>query len=125
MTEAIRLPTGDELRGTFHNLGKQRCPGLFGRQAGCEMAGQQVLAQLAQLSVLTGVVEILEVPEADMAGCQAHEHGGTLFPLAPDRGLRAGHAQRPRGGNAQCVQVFAGQELADRAAQHCAAIAHA
>ncbi|MDT4858272.1 hypothetical protein FQZ97_927330 [compost metagenome] len=60
-----------------------------------------------------------------MAARQAQEHGPGLAGFPVYRGAGAGHAQGAAGGDAEGVQVLAGEEFANRAAQHCAAITHA
>ncbi|MNC61221.1 hypothetical protein D3C75_1111510 [compost metagenome] len=65
------------------------------------------------------------MPETHMALRQAGEHGRAFAGFAPHRGARADHAQCPAAGNAQGVQGLGGEELADRGAQHGAAVAHA
>ncbi len=62
--------------------------------------------------------------EAHMAGCQTQQHGAALRAFAVDQRIRTGDAQRARAGDAQRVQMLAGEELANRRAQHRAAIAH-
>jgi len=90
-----------------------------------EVRLDDVFEQLFQLGVLAGVIEELEMAEAHMTGRQAQQHGTALRALAVDQRIRTGDAQRSRAGNAQRMQMFAGEELANRRAQHRAAVAHA
>ena len=125
MTETVGLPVGDHRRVALDDLAEHRQVRLLLLQAVGVVAVQHVVGQLFELLVLAGVVEVFEVTEADMAGCQAQHHRRAFLLLAPDRGAGAGDTQRPRAGDAEGVQVFAGKEFADRAAQHRAAVAHA
>jgi len=75
---------------------------------------QHVLAQLLLLLGALGVVEVLEMPEAHMAGRQAQDHGGAFLGLAPHRGVGADHAQGAAAGDAQRMQRLGGEKLADR-----------
>ncbi len=79
-----------------------------------KMAGDDVIEQLAKRVVLAGVIEEFEMTEAHVAGRQAQQHGASFLAFAIHRRLRAGHAERARGGNAERVQVFAGEEFANR-----------
>ncbi len=90
-----------------------------------EVRLDDMLEQLLQFAVLAGVVEELEVAETHVARRQAQQHGATLGAFAVDQGVRTGDAQRAGTGNAEGVQMLAGEEFADRRAQHRATIAHA
>ncbi|MDT4854133.1 hypothetical protein FQZ97_884220 [compost metagenome] len=63
--------------------------------------------------------------EADEAGRHARDDGRGFDLFAAHRLVGAGHTERPAGGDAQAVHRFAAEELADGAAQHGAAVAHA
>lgn len=89
------------------------------------VAVDDVVGQRAQLRQLVARREVLEVPEADEAGCDACHDGGGLHHLALHRGGRAGQGQRPRGGYAQRMHGLAAQKFADARAQHGTAIAPA
>ncbi|MCY1433267.1 hypothetical protein D9M71_492900 [compost metagenome] len=125
MAEAVGLPEGDQLGVALQYLAEEGRPGLFLLQAFGEMAFEDVAAQGFELLVLARVIEVLEVAEAYMAARQAQEHGAGLAGFPVHRGAGAGHAEGAAGGNAKGVQMLAGKELPNRAAQHRAAIAHA
>ena len=125
MAEAIGLPVGDHRGGAFDHFAQQRQPGFVLFQALREVAGHDVFAEGLQVFVLARVVEVFEVAEAHVALRQAQHHGRAFLLLAPHRRARSRHAQRARAGDTEGVQVFAGEKFADRAAQYCAAIAHA
>ncbi|MCY1347618.1 hypothetical protein D9M69_337350 [compost metagenome] len=89
-----------------------------------EVAAQHVLAEFLQAFRLLGVVEVFEVAEAHVALRQAQQHRRAFLALSPYRRARGSDAQRTAGGDAQGMQGFAGEEFADRRAQHRAAVAH-
>ncbi len=125
VAEAVGLPAGDEFGVALDDVAEHRRPGaLMVLQVG-EVAGQDVLAEGLQLLVLAGVVEVFEVAEAHVAGRHAQQGGAGFAAFAVDRGAGADHAQGAAAGDAEGVQVFAGEEFADGAAQHGAAVAHA
>ena len=121
MAKAYGLPLGQQVGGALGDGGQQ---GQVARRArvGFQAMGVKVgdhkVGQLAQLLGLPAFAEVLEMPEADKAGRHAGDHGGRFGLLAPNCGVRAGHAQRAGGGDAQAVHGFAAQKFADRAAQH-------
>ncbi len=84
-----------------------------------------VVGELAQLVVLLARREVLEMPEADEAGCDARDHRGGLDFLAPHGRLRAGDHEGASGGYAQPVHRLGPQEFADAGPQHGAPVAHA
>ncbi|MCY1364355.1 hypothetical protein D9M68_708930 [compost metagenome] len=69
--------------------------------------------------------EMLEMPEADKGRRQARDHRRGLDGFAPHRRVRADDAECARGRHAQRGHRFRAQVLADRRAQHRAAIGHA
>ncbi|MDT4845609.1 hypothetical protein FQZ97_796020 [compost metagenome] len=124
MAETVGLPAGDQLGVALDHLAEQRRIGLCLFPALREVFGEDEVAEHLQLLVLAGVIEVLEVAETHVAGRQAQQHRRAFLLLAPHRGARAGDAQRPAGGDAEGVQVFAGEEFADRRTQHRATVAH-
>ncbi|MNQ87856.1 hypothetical protein D3C85_1030960 [compost metagenome] len=125
VAEAVGLPEGDQLGVALQYLAEEGRPGLFLFQAFGEMAFEDMTAEGFELFMLARVIEVLEVAEAHMAARQAQEHGSGLAGFPVHRGAGAGHAEGAAGGNAKGVQMLAGKELPNRAAQHRAAIAHA
>ncbi|MNN75061.1 hypothetical protein D3C81_1913280 [compost metagenome] len=114
MAEAIGLPQRDQLGIALDYLAEERGVGLFLLQAVREMAVQYVLAELLQALGLLGVVEVFEVAEAHVALRQAQQHRAGFAGFPPYRGARSRHAQRTAGGDAEGIEVFAGEEFADR-----------
>ena len=118
-----------------HHLGGAAGHGLQQRYIGAIVARSaaafgvkvvdHVVGQCAQLRVLLRVRKMLKVAKAHKAGRHAGHHGCGFLGFAPHRRVRAGHAQGAGGGNAQGVHGLAAQKLADRTAQHCAAVAPA
>ena len=91
-----------------------------------EVALDRRVEQAAQCGeVAGGVGEVLEVAEAQEARRHARDHRRGLDRLAPHRQRRADDGQRPRGRDAERVHRLGAEELADRRAQHRAAVAHA
>lgn len=70
-------------------------------------------------------IEVLEVAEAHEARRNARDDGGGFDLLAPHRLVRADHAQRARGRNAEVMHGFRTEKLTNRRAQHRAPVAHA
>ena len=84
--------------------------------------------QLLQRAVVAGagvMAEVLEMAEAQEARRGAHDDRAGLDPLALHRQGRADQRQRAGGRDAQAVHRLRAQELADRRAQHRAAVAPA
>ncbi|MNJ67061.1 hypothetical protein D3C77_632000 [compost metagenome] len=85
VAEAIGLPAGNQLGvalddGAEHSQVRLRRVAAFGK-----VRVEHVLGEGALLLGLAGVIEILEMTEADMARRQAQEHGRTLLGFAPHR----------------------------------------
>ncbi len=125
MAEAIGLPQGDQLCIALDDGAEHGQIRLHGIAAFGVVLLQHMVDQHALLFRLPGVVEVFEMPETHMALRQAGEHRRAFAGFAPHRGAGADHAQCPAAGNAQGVQGLGSEELADRGAQHGAAVAHA
>ena len=69
--------------------------------------------------------EMLEMAKADKALGHARHDGGGFHGFARHGQGRACQRQGTRGGNSQGCHGFAAEKLADRGAQHGAAVAHA
>ena len=96
VTEARRLPFGNQPRGAAHHLGKQ-----FGAilQLG-EVVAQQIIDERRDLLPLPAPGEILNMAEAQMAG-GGTQHGRPHLELfAVDRLTAAHQHQRSGGGDA-------------------------
>ncbi|MNJ72883.1 hypothetical protein D3C77_696010 [compost metagenome] len=71
MAEAIGLPQGYQFGVALDDAAKHRQVWLRLGLALRKVQAQHVLGQNALLLGLARVVEVLEMPEANMAGCQA------------------------------------------------------
>ena len=126
VAEAHCLPLRHQLGGALRHRFQQRGVGLRCVAAGRVVLVDHEVGQAAQrVGVVGGVREVLEVAEADEARRHARAHRGGLDLLATHRQCRTGDAQRARRRNAEVMHRLRAEELADRRAQHCAAIAHA
>ena len=114
VTETVGLPVGDHRGVAFDDFAEHCHIRLFLLQTVGVVAVQHMFGQLFELLMLLGVIEVLEVTEADMAGRQAQYHRCAFLFLPPHRRAGAGHAQCPRARDAEGVQVFTGEKLADR-----------
>ncbi|MCY1542049.1 hypothetical protein D9M68_777730 [compost metagenome] len=85
MTEAVRLPIGDQRGIALDHFAEHRQIRLGLLQARREMAAQHMLAELLQQLVLLGVIKVLEVAETHVALRQAQHHCGAFLFLAPYR----------------------------------------
>ncbi len=119
VTEARRLPFGNQPRGATHYLGKQLGAIL---QLG-EVVAQQIIDKLRDLLPLPAPGEILDMTEAQVAGGGA-QHGRPGLDLFAVNGLLAAHQhQRPGGRYAEGMERLGGQIFANARAQYGAAIA--
>ena len=125
MTKPVGLPLGDQFGIALHDLAEHRKVRLRLLQAFREVQGQDVFTQLFLLFRLLGVIEVFEMPEADMARRQPWHHRCAFLFFAPHRGVGPDHTQRTAAGDAQRVQRFAGEEFANGRTQHGTAVTHA
>ncbi len=82
------------------------------------MLADDVISQFPHPVELVPRGEILEGPEADVAGAEAQQCRGRLDLLALDRQVAPDDRERAGGGNAQPVHRLAAEVLADRRTQH-------
>ncbi|MNS93885.1 hypothetical protein D3C72_1280830 [compost metagenome] len=125
VAEADGLPVRDQVGGAQRDLAQQRLVGLGVVAARGHEVVDDEIRQLAQRGDVVVRGEMLEVPEADKGRRQPGHHRGGFDGLAPHRRVRAHDRQRARGRHAQCGHGFGAEVLADRRAQHRAAIGHA
>ncbi|MNO62825.1 hypothetical protein D3C76_535060 [compost metagenome] len=125
VAEAIRLPAGDQFGIALDDGAEHGQVGLLGLTAFGIVLFQHVVDQHALLLGLLGVVEVLEMTETHMALRQARQHGRAFTGFAPHRGAGTDYAQCPAGSDTQGVQGLGGEKLANRRAQHGAAVTHA
>ena len=121
-----RLPLRHQPRGASRHLLQPRQQ-RYRRVAAFGMKTiDHRLDQPAQRGHVVGrVCEVLEMPEAQEARRDPRHHGRGLDVLAHHRRRRADDGQCPRRRDAQVMHRLRAQELANRRAQHGAAIAHA
>ena len=125
VAKACRLPGCHQMGGAFTHCFEQRRIRLRGVTARRVEVIYDIVGQRLEFGVLVGVAEVFKVPKSNKTGCRAgHDCGGFNF-FTAHFGIRACHAQRARGRYAQPVHGFRAQIFTNRAAQHCAAIAHA
>ena len=129
MTKTHRLPLRHHLRRTLtHRLqqgGKAVAAKLRAGAAGRVEPVYHMVGQGFQLGGLLAVGKVFKMPEADETWRHPCHHRSGFCGFAVHRCIRAGHAQRARGRNAQPMHGLAAQKLADARAQHGPAIAHA
>ncbi|MNG04049.1 hypothetical protein D3C84_871550 [compost metagenome] len=100
VTEARRLPLGDEARGAPHHLGEQLGTAFqFG-----EVVTQQIIDESRDLLPLAAPGEVLEVAEAQVAR-RCAQHCRPALDLLPVDGLVTAHQhQGPGGRNAEGME---------------------